>query len=136
MTRISTTMRKRKTRMSGNRRAALVAILGVGAILAAAGAKKRDTGTYGIVAGTVFRDPGFALPDAKVELMQHDGSKTRKLQQAVSSPHGEFSFRVPAELATYVVRASAKGYQPAEKEATISGEIRVEVSLTLIPESK
>lgn len=122
--------------MSGSRRAALVAVLGAVSILAAAGAKKHDTGAYGIVAGTVFRDPGFALPDAKVELLQRADSRTAKLQQAVSSPHGEFSFRVPAAPATYIVRASAKGYQPAEQEAAISGENRVDVSLTLTPESK
>src|SRR5208282_1076722 len=88
MTRISTT-RKRKTRMSGSSRAVIVAILAAGAMFSATGAKKHDSGTYGIVAGTVFRDPGFALPDAKVELLQRVDSKTRKLQQAVSSPHGE-----------------------------------------------
>jgi hypothetical protein len=122
--------------MNGSRRAALLALVGVGATLAAAGAKKRDAGPFAIVAGTVFRDPGFALPDAKVTLMQRGDPKARKLQEAISSPHGEFSFRVPPEPAAYVVRAAARGYQPAEKDAQISGEERIEVTLTLVPESK
>jgi len=122
--------------MNGSRRARLLAILGVCAIVAASGAKKHEAGPYAIVAGTVFRDPGFALPDASVVLMLRGDPKAKKLQQAVSSPRGEFAFRVPPEPATYVVKASAKGYQAEEKEAVISGEERVEVTLTLVPESK
>ncbi len=83
-----------------------------------------------------FCDPGFALPDANVILALRDDPKAKKLQQAVTSPHGEFSFRVPPESAAYIVKASAKGYQPAEKEASVSGEDRVEITLTLVPESR
>jgi hypothetical protein len=122
--------------MSGSRRAGLLAILGVCALAAGTGAKKHEAGPYAIVAGTVFRDPGFALPDANVVLLLRGDPKPRKLQQAVSSPHGEFAFRVPPEPAAYIVRASAKGYQSAEKEAVISGEDRVDVTLSLAPESK
>jgi hypothetical protein len=62
--------------------------------------------------------------------------KAKKLLQATTTPRGEFSFRVPPTPATYVVKASLKGFKPDEKEATISGEDRLDVTLTLVPESK
>jgi hypothetical protein len=86
--------------------------------------------------GTVFRDPGFALPNAGVTLTLQGDPKAKKLQQAITSPRGEFAFRVPPTPATYVVRASLKGFQAESKEAMVSGEERVEVTLTLTPESK
>ncbi len=51
--------------------------------------------SYAMVAGTVFRDPGFALPGATVTLMLRDDPKHRKMQ-AVTTARGEFSFRVGA----------------------------------------
>jgi hypothetical protein len=91
---------------------------------------------YAIVEGTVFRDPGFALPDVKVVLMLRAEPKPKKLQESTTNYRGEFLFRVPPAQATYVVRASLKGYHPEEKEAMISGEERVDVNLVLAPESK
>jgi len=91
---------------------------------------------HGVVGGTVFRDPGFALPGATVVLMRKDDPKSKKLQEAVSNPRGEFAFEVPAKQAAYIVRASLKGFHPAEKEALISAEERIEVTLVLVPSSK
>ena len=85
-----------------------------------------------IVAGTVFRDPGFAMPEAKVVLM----AGPRKVQESTTNYRGEFLFRVPAKEAKYVVRATMKGYRPDEKEAEIQGEERVDINLVLKPESK
>ena len=121
--------------MSGSRLIAIVMALCAGS-LGLVAAKKHQPGSHAVVAGTVFKDPGFALPDANVTLTLRDDPKAKKLQQEVSNPRGEFSFQVPAAPATYLVKASLKGFHPDQKEAAISGEDRVEVTLTLVPESK
>jgi hypothetical protein len=91
---------------------------------------------HAVVAGTVFRDPGLALPGATVVLMRKDDPKAKKLQDAISNYRGEFAFQVPAVEAAYIVRASLKGFHPDEKEALISADERIEVTLVLVPQSK
>ena len=83
----------------------------------------------------MFRENGFSLAGATVTLAMKDAPKGKKLQ-AVSDARGEFAFRVLPGAATYVVRASLKGFQAVEKEAAVGGEERVEVTLTLPAESK
>jgi hypothetical protein len=118
--------------MSGSR--AALAILLCAVASGVSGQKKSEP--YAIVAGTVFRDPGLALPEAKVVLSLSDSGKMKKAQETISNYRGEFSFRVPAREAKYVVKAAMKGYRPEEKEAAIHGEERVDVNLVLMPESK
>jgi Carboxypeptidase regulatory-like domain len=91
---------------------------------------------HAVIAGTVFRDPGFALPGATVVLMRKGQAKPKKLEEAVSNYRGEFAFEVPAVEGAYIVRASLKGFHPEEKEALISADERIEVTLVLVPESK
>ncbi len=98
-------------------------------------ASGKDDLPHAVVAGAVFRENGFSLPGAMVTLAVKDAPKARKLQ-AVSDARGEFAFRVAPEAGIYLVRASMKGFQPAEKEAAIGGEERVEVTLVLPAESK
>jgi len=114
--------------------AALVVVLSMAAAPAGAGQQKAPS-AYSIVSGTVFRDPGYALPDAKVVLLSKD-PRPKKLQEAVTNYRGEFEFRVRPAEATYVVRASSKGYRTEEKEASVSPGVQVEVSLVLSPETK
>ncbi len=108
-------------------------LVAAGIVLTRADAQKQTE--YAIVAGTVFRDPGYALPEAKV-ILSAPGEKGKKLQEAVSNYRGEFLFRVPPREAKYVVKAAMKGYRPDEKEATITGSERVDVNLVLVPEAK
>ncbi len=98
-------------------------------------AQRKNDEAHAVVAGAVFRENGFSLPGATVTLAMKDAPKGKKLQ-AVSDARGEFAFRVAPGAATYVVKASMKGFQAAEKEAAIGGEERVEVTLVLQPESK
>lgn len=107
------------------------------ALLLGAAAKPplKDDAPHAVVAGTVFRENGFSLPGAAVTLAVKDASKMKKIQ-SVSDSRGEFAFRVPPGAATYLVRASMKGFQSTEKEASVSGEERVEVTLVLPTESK
>jgi Carboxypeptidase regulatory-like domain len=111
-------------------------LCGCALLLAAA---DRNDAPHAVVAGTVFRENGFSLPGAAVTLTVKDAPgvpKKMKKLQSVSDPRGEFAFRVPPGAAAYVVRASLKGFQSVEKEATVSGEERVEVTLVLPAESK
>jgi hypothetical protein len=99
-------------------------------------AADRNDAPHAVVAGTVFRENGFSLPGAAVTLTVKDAPKKAKKLQSVSDSRGEFAFRVPPGAAIYVVRASLKGFQPLEKEASVSGDERVEVTLVLPAESK
>lgn len=99
--------------------------------------------SYAIVEGTVFRDPGFALADAKVviEPAGSTGKKAPKKQQTTTNYRGEFVFRVPAVEAKYTVSASMKGFKGDQKEASIAGggvpgSERVAVNLVLAPDAK
>jgi hypothetical protein len=105
-------------------------------VLIAAQDRKTKAEPYAVVGGTVFRDPGYALADAKVALLSAAGPKPKKLQESTSNYRGEFAFRVPAREARYVVKASMRGFRPDEKEAAITGQEHVDVNLVLVPESK
>lgn len=89
-----------------------------------------------VIAGSVFRDPGFALPEATVTLVRRDDPKHKKLAEESTTYRGEFVFHVPAEPAVYVVKASAKGYRAEEKEAAVTGTDRIELTFTLELQNK
>ena len=114
----------------------IAGLLGIVLVFAPFSSGQDQAGSsYAIVAGTVFRDPGYAQPGATVTLTPRGNPKAKKMQ-AVTTARGEFSFRVATEPATYVVKASLKGFRSDEKEAPVAGGERVEVSLTLTPDSK
>jgi carboxypeptidase family protein len=96
--------------------------------------KPDDAGT--VISGSVFRDPGYALPEATVTLVFKDDPKHKKLAQLSTTYRGEFSFHVPSTPAVYVVKASAKGFRAEEKEAAVTGPDRVDLTFTLEPETK
>lgn len=116
-------------------------MLGVAGIaVAPAIAKKKDKSEpFALVAGTVFREPGFALPGAEVSLKpEPDAQSTVKVKPAklISSPRGEFVFRVPAAPMRYTVSVKAQGFREQSKPVTISGDERVDVFFRLETESK
>jgi len=118
----------------------LICLLILAIPLAGAGKKKTVPEAYSIVAGTVFRESGFALPQAEVTLIpnpQQDGLavKVKKLS-TVSDARGEFVFRVPAASMQYTVRVAAKGYHGEEKTVNVQGEERADVTFQLHEESK
>lgn len=87
-----------------------------------------------IIGGTVFREPGFAMGGALVELLEvTEGKKKKKPEKTLSDARGEFAFRLPAKDAKYMVRASAKGFEPQEKEAVSTPGVRTDVFFTLKP---
>jgi Carboxypeptidase regulatory-like domain len=119
---------KTGSRLVGSR---LLVLLVCGLLSSAAGKKPEP---YAVVAGTVFREDGFSLPGTSVTLLVKEAPKVKKLE-AVSDARGEFAFCVPAGAATYTVKAARKGFNPAEKDASVSGEGRVDVTLLLSVES-
>jgi len=110
-------------------------LLVAGLVLAApAWADKKDkrAADYAVIAGTVFRESGMALPGAEVTLMTAPGVKGKKVKlKAVSDFRGEFSFHVPPVAASYIVAEQAHGYQRQEKAAAISSNERIDVFLRL-----
>jgi carboxypeptidase family protein len=146
-----TTMTKTRmtTRIRVYRAAALLLTLAAGHALIAQNA------AYAVVAGSVFRESGFSLPGATVTLTPKPDAAAKpsaaatpkdaakpsaaakpKTLKSTTDARGEFAFRVPPAAATYRVTASMKGFRPAEGEATIGGEERVDVTLVLSAESK
>jgi len=102
--------------------------------------KKPAPASYGIVAGSVFQESGYALPGAQITLLPdpQPGSpplKAKKLE-SVSDTRGEFVFRVPAAPLRYIVRVKARGYEGQEKPVEIEGEGRIDVTFQMEPESK
>jgi hypothetical protein len=87
----------------------------------------------------VFREPGFAIPGAEVQLAlsppTEAGSKTKKLKTATDA-RGEFVFHVPAGRAEYVVSTTAKGFKSQQKTVSVQAAERIEVTFLLEPESK
>lgn len=148
-------MRKRRTGASsapdsrtydpGRRRTvALVIVLLLSAVTLFGGDKEKkkpqrpDT-PYGVVAGTVFRADGIALPGADVVLAAEADSKdARKFNKMkyITDARGEFAIRVPPVPMKYVVTASAHGFVTRQKPVSISGEERVDVFFQLEPASK
>src|SRR5579863_1526698 len=63
---------------------------------------KQKGGPDAVIAGTVFRDPGFAQPGASVVLALKS-APAKKLRHQISSPRGEFTFRIPAGPNRYLV---------------------------------
>ncbi len=90
-----------------------------------------------VVAGTVFREPGFALPGAEVELVRvvpPDSGRRAKPLRTRTDSRGEFAFQVAPEAAEYRVTARARGYVMEERIVRLSGgPERVDVYLTLKP---
>lgn len=93
---------------------------------------------YAIVAGTVFRETGHAMPGAEVVLegIPAEGEKKPKAQRQVSTFRGEFTFRVPAKPMRYTVTVKAQGYRPQSKPVTIQGDERVDITVLLDRETK
>jgi len=117
---------------------ALLALLGFAGAAPARGSAPPDQPA--LIAVSVFRDPGFALPRATVILTTvkpPEGRKSAKPQRVTTDAHGEYVFRLPPKPATYTIRAEAPGFAPLEKTIELSGgPERQDAYLTLKPESK
>jgi hypothetical protein len=132
--------RKRKKKRTSGSRIFALAVLAVLCLLPAAAEKKKPVDSYGLVAGTVFREPGFALQGAEVTLEPNPETGQApiniKKMKASTGARGEFAFRVPTAAMRYEVHAAARGYSPQDKNVSVEGERHVEVTFMLAKESK
>jgi hypothetical protein len=136
-TRTSTTRKKRtkRKRTSLTRRAAFAVLAGVfllGFSTSGKSKKKVQETPEAVIAGTVFRPPGLALPGAEVIVTPLDVEKPKKLK-TVTNFRGEFAVRVPAVPMKYSVDVKAEGFKPDQKTAAIEGEQRRDLSFLLDP---
>ena len=129
--------RKRRKRRTGS---SLLSLLLCGLLVSAAasGKKKEDRQpvAVAVIAGTVFRPPGLALPDATVRIRpdREEAAGIRlKKADAVANTRGEFAFRVPAVPATWTVNVHVKGYKDQSKTVTVEAEQRFDLSFLLEP---
>lgn len=97
-------------------------------------AKDKSKKSFAVIAGTVFRDPGFAFPGVAILLEPAPEGKTSvkvKKMDAVTDSRGEFAFRVPAAAMRYNLTIQATGHTTEKRSVTIAGEERQEVFVTL-----
>ena len=118
----------------------LISLLAFGAVLSGSTSlaqKPKPSGPEtALIAGTVFRDPGFALPGAEILLEPNPEDKPSvkgkvKKMKAQSDSRGEYSFRVPAAPMRYTLRFQAAGFVPETRQIAISGPERQDVYATL-----
>lgn len=141
-------MRKKRKKTKTGARLALTFLLALpvwlaGALsvplLSAFPASASDAKRTAVVAGTVFRDPGFAFPRVEITLTPVTlpaGVKKLKPLRLFSDARGEFAFYPPAGQARYRVSATAPGFSPEEKTVEIQADERVDVYLTLKPNAR
>lgn len=99
--------------------------------------KGRQDPNLGLLTGTVFQASGLSLPGAKVTATSTLDPKVEF--EIFSDGRGEFTFRAPAGVEPgsaqrYKVRAEAKGFQAAEKEADVYLGQRTNINLILSPD--
>jgi hypothetical protein len=117
---------------------AAAGLLGMGPGSTWGNQKKSKRAPYAVVAGTVFRPPGFAMAGAQVTLspVERPEGKGRIKQQKISTDgRGEFAFRVPAEAREYKVAVTAEGFARQEKEASVQGDERIDLYFLLEAET-
>lgn len=102
--------------------------------LASAQAQKKPE-PYALVRGSVFQESGRTQPGAKVVLAAK-AKPEKKLQEQISSPQGEFAFRVPPESGEYILTASMKGFETVSRDVEIVGQEQINKTLVLVPASK
>lgn len=126
----------KKTRKTGR---FLIALVLAGAFGVPAPAMAEEKKPLSVIAGTVFREPGFALPGATVTLEEADApakGKRAKPQKFISDSHGEFAFRLPGTDKKFKLTATAKGFGSQTKETTAVPGVRMDVFFELKPESR
>jgi hypothetical protein len=134
-------MRKMKTRTTtGSKLAGLVLALLVVCVAPAVAEKKpkkpsEASQPYSLIAGTVFRPPGFALPGAEIEIVPETEGKTKKLK-TTSDSRGEFALRVPPVPMKYKVDVKRSGYQSQQQSVAIEGEQQKALTFQLEPAAK
>jgi hypothetical protein len=132
---MTTRMTRRKSKSALVRLVPALVLVQISSVQIIVAQPKPKAGPEAVIAGTVFRDPGFAQPGASVVLALKS-APAKKLRRQISSPRGEFTFRVPAGPNTYLLTATLKGFKAAREEIEIQDQEQINATLLLVPESK
>jgi hypothetical protein len=134
--------RMKKTRTGSSLRLFIAAAVAVTVCPALFAADKNDerkseaTAPFALIAGTVYRPPGFALAGAQVVVApeQPEASGVRlKKTEAVTNGRGEWAIRVPSVPAKWRVDVKSNGYRPEQRSVSVEREQRLELSIILEP---
>lgn len=101
--------------------------------------KNKPPDAFAIIAGTVFRPPGFAAGGAEVLITPLPASEQKAKPKSIkllTDARGEFSVRVSAVPMQYRVDVKMDGYQAQQKTVFIEGEVRQDLNFVLETESK
>lgn len=116
------------------------AVIGASLLVLLSGLSAEEPRRYSVIAGTVFREPGFALPGASVTLEQlppaAPAEKPKKLPKPLKTTtdsRGEYAFRMPANEHRFRLSASARGMTTESKEAAAAPGVRIDVFFELKP---
>lgn len=136
-TRIPAT-RTKKTRIGSRLAAFAIATLfcAPAPVVAKKEKSKDSQAVFALIAGTIYRPPGFALPGVEVKLVPESSeSQNVKLKkaEAVTDARGEFAVRVPAVPAKWRVDVKVNGYRLEQRSVSVTGEQRVDLSIILEP---
>jgi hypothetical protein len=93
-----------------------------------------DEGSIAFIKGSVFGESGRSFQSARVELARvlEDGS-LKKLDSRVTNDLGQFSFRLPPDVAKYRLTAKADHMVTATKDVDVDGAVVYRVALSLVP---
>lgn len=134
---------RRRMRKIGSKSLSLLLLLSLAALPSLSQTKekkdkeKSSPAAYALVAGTVFRPPGFALPGAEVVITpaaSRSGKTKFKKEKVKTDARGEFAVRLPPVPLSYSVRVEMKGFKSSEKSVSIEGEERKDLTFQLEPE--
>lgn len=113
--------------------------LAPGSVWAEKSHAKKGAEPFAVIAGTVFRSPGFAVAEAEVVITPEAASvgevKLKKVK-VLTNGRGEFATHVPPVPMRYNVDVKISGYEPQQKAVAIEGEQRKDVYFLLEPASK
>lgn len=116
--------------------AAVLALLCPLALPARKDKQKEAPAPFAVIAGTVYRPPGFALPGVQVRIVPEQadsGGVKLKKAEAVTNTRGEFALRVPPVPAKWRVDVQSSGYKPDQRSVSVEGEQRFDLSIVLEP---
>lgn len=104
-------------------------VLRLAAPFALLGIPSRGADQTALLFGTVFKGSYLALPGAKI--VAYNEANPRKKYRAVTNYRGEYRIHLPAGDATYVITASASGFESATRSAAVYGMDKTTANLIL-----
>ena len=100
-------------------------------VAAGFGSNPKKPEPYALLAGTVWAVDNRPVPGLKVKIHRVDNTKTR--WELVTNSRGEFTQRLPAVTADYIIRVEPKGRkgQVVERKVHFAGDERQNIGLHL-----